>query len=107
MRSLKAQVEYCLKEYPDTRNSDIALMIKIWEQFYPKLIKKGSTGETGVWLKDLYELPREDNIKRHRAVFQNVLFKYLPTSLEVVKQRKINEEKWLEYIRNESEHKRI
>ena len=99
-RGLKREVETCLRDYPETRNSDITLLIKVWELFYPQFVKTGSTGASGILFKDLYVAPREDNVKRVRAVFQNVQNKYLPTDWKVAKQRKINEEKWSEYIRN-------
>ena len=47
-----------------------------------------------VELKNIMELPREDNVKRIRAKFQNEKKMYLPTSLEVARQRKISEEEW-------------
>lgn len=83
-----------LELVPHTRDSDIALMIEVWRRYYPKYVKKGSTGEEGVWLKDLYELPREDNIKRVRAQIQNDDKQFLPTTWEIAKQRKINENVW-------------
>ena len=86
-RELKKQVEYCLKYFPDTRNSDVTLMIKIWKMYYPhkvlvskKLDSLGGTIEQfGINLDSLYDLPREDHIKRYRAKFQNDEMKYLPT----------------------------
>lgn len=98
IRGLKKKVGYILEVMPDTRNSDVALTIAIWKTYYPKYIKKGSTGEEGVWLKDIFELPREDNIKRIRAHYQNELGKFLPTSWEVAKQRKIEEARWKAYM---------
>ncbi len=85
--TLKKQVEAVLKEYPETRNSDITLTTKIWQRFY-------GIGDT-VELKKLYDLPREDNIKRIRAKFceEKKSWAY-PTSLLVAKQRKIKEEEW-------------
>jgi hypothetical protein len=96
---IKKQVEDILQTIPETRNSDITLMIELWKRFYSKLLKKGSTGELGVWLEDLHRLPREDNIKRWRAKFQNDEGKYLPTLWSVAKQRKIEEEKWRDAMR--------
>lgn len=98
MLKIKKMVEAVLEDVPETRNSDITLMIEIWKRYFPKYIKNGASGETGVWLKDLYELPREDNIKRMRAFVQNNRGLWLPTDWKVAKQRKINEEKWKEYI---------
>ena len=105
--NLTFQVGEILKDYPETRNSDIALMIELWKTYYPNRVKKGANGELGVWLKDLYDLPREDAIKRIRAHYQNDLNRYLPTSLDVVIQRRINQEKWREYMSLMTEHKRI
>jgi len=98
IRKLKETVETILRDEPYTRDSDIALTIEIWKRFYPEYIKQGSTGKLGVWLDDLYNLPREDNVKRVRAHFQNELGKYLPTSWVVAKQRRINEDTWKAYM---------
>ena len=89
-------VEYCLRAYPDTRNSDITLTIQIWRQFFVSRIQylgEGGTREC-VQLKDLYDLPREDNVKRARAYFQNDRRLYLPTSEAVAKARGINIDEW-------------
>ena len=43
---------------------------------------------------DLYWLPREDNVKRVRAFWQNDKKKFLPTVLEVAIARRINEDEW-------------
>lgn len=94
IRNLKANVLAILEAVPESRDSDIRLMIEVWRRYYPQRIKKGSTGEEGVWLKDLYDLPREDNVKRVRAQIQNVEHQFLPTSWSVAKQRKIEEDRW-------------
>jgi len=101
---LKSQVEFVLKEFPESRNSDITLMIELWKAYYPSKLKTGATGEKGVWLKDLYELPTQDNIKRIRAHFQNDLNLYLPTDPKVVKQRRISEDKWREFMGYSPKH---
>lgn len=64
-------VENILRNVPESRNSDITLMIEIWKRYYPQRIKKGASGEEGVWLRDLYDLPREDGVKRIRASFNH------------------------------------
>lgn len=93
---IKTMVLKVLESQPETRNSDIALMIAIWKLYYPKSIKIGKSGDEGIWLKDLHILPREDHVKRHRAKIQNEKHLYLPTDWAVAKQRKINEERWRE-----------
>lgn len=48
-----------------------------------------------VLLEDLFDLPREDNVKRIRAKF-NEEGLYLPTSEEVAKRRNMNIPEWRE-----------
>ena len=99
IRTLKSKVEYVLKHYPESRNSDIILTIGVWKQFNSSLIRAGTEGDA-VYLKDLVYLPREDNIKRVRAVIQNRELRLLPTSDEVRIKRGISEEQWREYLKN-------
>ena len=91
---LSNMVESVLETIPESRDSDITLTIEIWKRFYPDKIKIAKNGEYGVYLNDLFTLPREDAIKRHRAKIQNDFMKFLPTTLEVARQRKLNEEVW-------------
>lgn len=107
LKTLNGQVEYILSTNEQSRNSDIVLTIEVWRRFYPKLVqnKDGLLWEKVpplefVFLKDLFELPREDNVKRIRAKFQNdkTAPKYLPTDIEVVKARGINEETWRAHL---------
>lgn len=104
---LRAMVESVLHNHENARNSDQWLTIKIWTTFFPsRIIQDESRGQM-IRLTDIMELPREDNVKRVRAIIQNVERRFLPTSSAVRKARKINEEVWLEYVRNSTEHKRI
>lgn len=89
----KVMVETILRNIPESRNSDITLLIEIWRRYYPQRVKKGASGEEGVWLKDLYDLPREDGVKRIRASF-NHEGKYFPTDWKVAKGRGIEEDRW-------------
>lgn len=98
--TLKTQVQNILRDVPATRDSDITLMIELWRRHYPSSLLTGSSGKQAVLLDKLYDLPREDNIKRLRAHIQNVEKLYLPTKPSVAKQRKIKEEEWLDYMRN-------
>lgn len=86
-------VETILRNVPESRNSDITLMIEIWKKYYPQRLKETKTGELGVYLKDLYDLPREDGVKRIRASF-NHEGKYFPTDWKVAKGRGIKEDVW-------------
>lgn len=95
IKNLKEKVEKMLRLYPETRNSDIELTIRIWKEYFPtKLITREKDGKIYVAVSDLFELPREDNVKRLRAKIQNEEGKFLPTSLEVALKRGIEEEKW-------------
>lgn len=98
LTNLTGQVEYILASIPETRNSDITLMIEIWKRFYSKNIKYVRDTDECVLLKDLYDLPREDNIKRIRAKFQNDKKnpQYLPTDQKIAEQRGILAEVWRE-----------
>lgn len=55
-------------------------------------------GKVYVNVAHLYDLPREDNIKRIRAKIQNDLKEYLPTDAKVAKKRGWEEDKWREYL---------
>lgn len=92
---LKRMVEYILDENPkyrgiQARNSDIALTIIIWQRWY----NVGTNEDSVVHLYRLFDLPREDNVKRVRAVFQNTEHKYLPTDVNVLIKRGIEQEYW-------------
>ena len=95
---LRTQVETMLREVPETRNCDILLTIQIWQRYYPEMIKTTKKGSKGIYLDSLFTLPREDNVKRHRARIQNEEHKYLPTIWEVARRRRINEDRWRETL---------
>lgn len=96
---LRDMVETVLRDAEDTRNSDVTLTIEIWRRYYPEHILNTSKGEkSGLFLGSLYELPREDNVKRIRAKLQNEENKYLPTIEAVRVKRKISEESWYKYL---------
>ena len=92
MKGLRGKVKMVLIEYPATRNSDIALTIAIWKMFY-------DVRDSEVELARLYDLPREDNVKRIRAKFCQKGFRWAyPTSLKVAKRRGIAENMWREAL---------
>lgn len=98
IKTLKKKVEYCLNKYPNTRNSDITLMITIWKEFHDI--------SNQINLEQLYSLPREDNIKRIRSTFQSNR-KYLPTEKEVAIKRGLYEENWRVYLGYNPEMKQV
>jgi len=78
MKQLKRQVESCLINYPQSRNSDITLTILVWQRYH----QVGESLDVG----QLYYLPTQESVKRYRAQF-NQYGKYLPTDPEVAKAR--------------------
>lgn len=96
LRTLKGMVEEILRDIPATRDNDIKLMIEVWRRFYPEKFNWNDKGETYIFLIDLYTLPREDNVKRIRALFQNDPERpmYPPTSLAVALERGMEETAW-------------
>lgn len=106
LTTLTGQVEFILSTDAESRNSDVTLMIALWKKFYPTLVHWGEIGDH-VRLKDLFELPREDNIKRIRAKFQNDQHKYLPTVEEIAVQRGILAETWRKLMSAPEAHAQV
>ena len=85
--TLKKEVKHVLQNWPETRNSDIALTIKVWQLFYGI--------RDIVDLSKLYDLPREDNVKRIRAKFCEQGFNWAyPSNWKIARARKIKEDEW-------------
>lgn len=83
-----------LESDPESRNDDRRLTFKVLQQ-----LKGDSSSNIFVLkLRELDKLPAFTTIARVRAVLQNELNKYLPTSPEVRRKRRISEETWLTYI---------
>jgi hypothetical protein len=99
LRTLDAQVRYCLEKFPATRNSDITLTQQLWMTFHKGVLLFSEQYGYCAQLTKLFDLPREDNVKRVRAKIQNTEFLFLPTSLGVAKKRGWHEEDWLKYLR--------
>lgn len=97
IKDLDKKVRYGLKHDEKSRNSDIRLTQFIWWTFYRDSLKE-IDGVFYVSLGKLFDLPREDNIKRIRAKIQNEEHQYLPTDPAVAKKRGWNEDKWREYL---------
>jgi len=92
---LTEKVERVLRQFPETRNSDALLTIQIWKTYNDsQLITWKDWISKYIKLETVLDLPREDTVKRVRAKLQNEKGLYLPTSIEVRKKRRINEESW-------------
>lgn len=102
---LKDQVEYCLRYFPETRNSDITLTKAVWRHFNNKYILEFMIDEVVQLLLPMDNLglvPSQDNIKRIRAQF-NSRGLYYPTKLEVARKRKINESEWRSWLKDHND----
>lgn len=101
LNNLTQRVEYILSKYPNTRNSDLELQAQLCTQFYPPM-------ESPIWnwrdfVSVMRSLPTLDHIARARrkVIQQHKYTKYLPTDPAIAAARKINEDVWLEYARQE------
>lgn len=103
-KTLKKKVLYCLENDKQSRNSDIRLTVYLWATFHKEAWVVDERGNRGVNVKKLFDLPREDNIKRARAEIQNVEGKFPPTSWEVAKKRKWLEVEWQKALGYKVDH---
>lgn len=90
---LKEKVEIILKNVLRSREDDQYLTLCIWVKYYSDLLFKDESGKYCVRLEDTMKLPKEDNVKRIRAKF-NEQGLYLPTNPNVIKKRKILDKQW-------------
>lgn len=104
MKRLKDKILYCLEKYPESRNSDTKLTNAIWVEFYSEHLFK-ENGQWAVKLTEIYELPKHGDVKRVRAIIQNKEKMFLPTDLEIRKQRNILEEEYFNYVVHGAEFK--
>lgn len=98
---LRTQIIAILRQYPQSRNSDQWLTLKLWCVYFPSRIKEDAQKKKFVYLRDVLDLPREDHVKRIRAIIQNEEKRFLPTTLEVARQRQISEMEWRAYIQKQ------
>lgn len=97
LNTLDHKVRVILQEDEKSRNSDIRLTQMLWWKFYKHSLLQ-QNGTVYVDIKKLFDLPREDNIKRIRAKIQNVEKKWLPTDPEVAKKRGWEIDEWRGYL---------
>lgn len=102
IKKLKPKILKILANFPQSRNSDMWLTIKLWTVYYPSRIQREKDKAPYIFLKDIMEMPREDAVKRIRAIIQNIEHKFLPTDWKIAKQRKINEADWKRFVNSES-----
>lgn len=80
-KNISQKVASILNRYDETRNSDVALMIKYWQIF------ENHTGNS-ISHEDLFKLERLTTITRARAKIQNEYKLFLPTNERVRRARK-------------------
>lgn len=97
IKDLDKKIRYALDHDEKSRNSDIRLTQVIWWTFYRDSLKEIDSVYY-VSLGKLFDLPREDNIKRIRAKIQNEEKLYLPTDPAVAKKRGWNEDEWRRHL---------
>lgn len=71
MKTIKQQVEECLKRFPEARNDDKFLIPCVWALFYPHLLFNNGDGRKSVVLNDIMKLPSTETIRRVRQKFQS------------------------------------
>ena len=96
-KDLKTKVLRVLRDFPKSRDNDVYLTLKLWIVYYPQRLDMTDPLNPTVTFKNIMDLPREEHIRRHRAIIQNEEKKFLPTSWKVAKQRKILEQDWKNY----------
>jgi hypothetical protein len=94
IKTLKKQVENILGNFPEARNSDKYLTITVWRTFYRKFISNPDELCAKLYLNDIMNLPSQDGIKRIRAHIQNTEKRFLPTDIDIAKERGWREEDW-------------
>lgn len=92
-KELTSQVRQILRDNPETRNSDALLVLELYKRFYylPNPVKHDKLLEVMKWAQP-------DHLSRIRQKIQNVDGQYLPTSTEVIKQRRLNQSKWRSFL---------
>ena len=95
---LRKQILHTLEVDKSSRNSDIRLTQMIWYLFYrEKLVPIGDS--LAIKIKDLFELPREDSIKRIRAKIQNEEHLFVPTDEKIALKRGFdNVQEWRSFL---------
>ena len=89
-KKLTGKVEYCLNKYEETRNSDTKLCNAVLYEFYRDNLfldyRNKKEGDLAVRLKDMYNLPKFEDICRIRRKFQEKL-KYCATKGSIAEGR--------------------
>jgi hypothetical protein len=97
---LKIKILDILERVEKTRNDDIELMLHIWNVYHKDFLHYHDA-KIGVTFESIRILPRNDDIKRIRAVIQNEEGKFLPTDPKVRRKRRLSEDDWRAWLEKE------
>lgn len=84
--TLRNRVAYILNKYPSTRNSDVTLQLKYWDEFEPDVAKELTPA-------NLYKGTRLTSLARARAKIQNEYGLFLPK--DHVRYSRRQQEDWM------------
>jgi hypothetical protein len=91
-KDLKSKVQYCLEKYVEARNSDVKLCNYLLLEFYKEYLNYEGISPY-IYLKDLYNVPKFENICRLRRKF-NEKKMFLATDPFIIKERRKRERDW-------------
>jgi hypothetical protein len=89
----KDQVLEILKTDEQSRNSDDRLFQMILYVYNRNLLFQDQDGDWAIKLKRLPEAPKQSDMQRYRAFWQNVKRLFLPTSQQVLRLRLSKQER--------------
>lgn len=93
----KNRVLYILEKYPESRNCDKTLMKFYITEFHAGILEQSMTSKFSIPLESYHLIDSPYNVVRMRQKCQEE-GKFLPTSWEVAKKRKLNEIEWKAYM---------
>ena len=102
----KNRVLYILENFAESRNSDKALIKFYIATFHPQILVETPSKGFAVPLEDYHLVDNTYNFVRMRQKCQEE-GRFLPTSWEVAKKRKLNEVEWRTYMIKENMKKNI
>lgn len=87
-RNLKSRVEYILEKYPKARDNDTTLILTLYDEYYylTQMLSRAK-------LFQVMEYDAPDDIIRWRRHIQNKELKFLPTTEEIMRKRRMNIER--------------
>ena len=98
-RNLKSRVEYVLEKFPKTRDNDTTLILALYDQYYRlSWFLQRDPERSRQKLFEIMEYDAPDDIIRWRRHIQNKELKFLPTTEEIMRKRRMNIERCREAL---------